>query len=129
MARGRGGQRAGTPGKSYSNRTDLNQPASADVYGDRKASQERMEAVPLQRAAPPTTGVQQQPPAAPLPLNRPSDRPMEPVTAGLPTGPGPGPEALGLGQDDFLTVLRAAYEVAPSPELLRLILDEQAVRG
>lgn len=31
-------------------------------------------------------------------LDRPTERPGEPVTAGLPSGPGPGPEALGLGQ-------------------------------
>lgn len=32
-------------------------------------------------------------------LMRPTERPGEPVTAGLPMGPGPGPEALGpLGQ-------------------------------
>lgn len=30
-------------------------------------------------------------------LDAPSERPGEPVTAGLPVGPGPGPEALGMG--------------------------------
>jgi hypothetical protein len=30
----------------------------------------------------------------PTPISRPTERPGEPVTAGLPTGPGPGPEAI-----------------------------------
>lgn len=31
-----------------------------------------------------------------IPLSAPSQRPFEPVTAGAATGPGPGPEALGM---------------------------------
>ena len=31
----------------------------------------------------------------PPPLDRPTERPNEPVTSGLPVGPGPGPESLG----------------------------------
>lgn len=31
-------------------------------------------------------------------FNRPTERPNEPITAGMPTGPGPGPESLpGIG--------------------------------
>ena len=37
-------------------------------------------------------------PGTSLALNRPTERPNEPVTAGLPVGPGPGPESLtGVG--------------------------------
>lgn len=31
-----------------------------------------------------------------VPLDAPTQRPGEPLTAGLPHGPGPGPEALGV---------------------------------
>ena len=33
-----------------------------------------------------------------VPLNAPTQRPDEPITAGAPMGPGPGPEAIGLGK-------------------------------
>lgn len=116
----RGGKRAGTPGKTYGNRSDLNKPASADVYGDRVARERRMEAVPLQRAAPPTPQGMQGP-AAPMPFDRPSERPMEPVTAGLPTGAGPGPEVLGL-RDGPADELRAIY-LATGSEAIRELIE------
>jgi hypothetical protein len=34
-------------------------------------------------------------------MDAPTQRPLEPVTAGLPIGAGPGPEALGLGMLDI----------------------------
>jgi hypothetical protein len=58
-------------------------------------------------------------------LTRPSDRPGEPVTAGLPIGAGAGPEALGLPAlpetDGALTDLIVAYQQNPSPALAKLI--------
>ena len=33
-----------------------------------------------------------------MPFLRPTERPNEPVTAGIPLGAGPGPEALGMNQ-------------------------------
>ncbi len=110
------------------NRTDLKVPnvqAPAQQYGERQQQRAAQSAVPL--AAPPATPgppaqptgatpppqAQQNPgapmPTAPnslppvsgpgiLPWMHPSNRPTEPVTSGLPTGAGPGPESLtGVG--------------------------------
>lgn len=43
---------------------------------------------------------------------------LEPITSGLPTGPGPGPEALGLpGEDE----LRSIYMATGSEAIRELI--------
>ena len=86
----RGGKRRGTPGKGYSNRTDLGmQYMAQDQAG---------------MATPAAGGVEARPPAQPqgppifaddIPnLMDPTARPDEPISAGLSFGPGPGPEAL-----------------------------------
>jgi len=58
-------------------------------------------------------------------LAAPSARPGEPVTAGLPIGAGPGPQALGLPmlpeEDPTLRALMLAYERSGSQALGRLI--------
>lgn len=66
------------------------------------------------------------PPGAFGPLTAPTSRPDEPVTAGLPIGPGPGPDSLGMGAapaDDSLWELRAlaARMANPPRDLLRII--------
>lgn len=89
------------------------------AYGDRQEQIQAQEAVPLpqRRGQPPPTSDQpapQDPPrrrpdigtalaalqdrGAPqfTPLDRPTEYPDEPITAGLPMGPGPGPEAAGI---------------------------------
>jgi hypothetical protein len=38
-------------------------------------------------------------------MSGPSQRPNEPVTAGLPSGPGPGPEILGINQPGRMSAL------------------------
>lgn len=80
----RGGKRRGTPGKGYSNRTDLqmdynNQEASAAAGG--------MESQPAAQRAP------MYPEDTPM-LTDPTQRPTEPITAGLPIGAGPGAEGM-----------------------------------
>jgi hypothetical protein len=115
----RGGRRAGTPGTAYGARTDLNQQrtlpvqtAPAQQYGQGAAQTIAQQAVPMATAPVPAVSAQMSPPApvtptppagagggAPAPrgpFDRPTERPGEPVTAGLPVGPGPGPEALGM---------------------------------
>jgi len=75
----RGGRREGTPGKGYSNRTDL-----TSNYD--------------QQAGSPAAGGMEAPPAPPMQtpedfpnLTDPTQFPEEPITAGLRSGPGAGP--------------------------------------
>lgn len=126
---GSGGARTGTPGVAYSNRSDLNRPGVGQTYGTASAQQSAMSAVPISA---PSAGVPMpaQAPAVPQPgsggpFNRPSERPGEPVTAGLPLGPGPGPEALGTDLRDTPAVaeLRALYAMFPDPDLADLLED------
>lgn len=115
----RGGYRQGTPGVAYPQRTDLNedrQPvrvASGQPYGQRQAQEAAQRAVPL-------------PAAPPVAFDRPTEYPTEPLTAGLPVGPGPGPEALalpfGLTEDERLVAqLRGLYARFPNRDLARLL--------
>jgi hypothetical protein len=106
MANGHGGYRrpanpAATSGPgAYSRRTD-GQPRmqlSDARYGEQKEYQEiqagaRMGA-PAAATQTPVAGVD---PSGLVPLDAPTGRPDEPVTAGAPLGPGVGPEAIGLG--------------------------------
>lgn len=99
----RGGRRAGSRGGGYTNRSDLQLPVAAPEglpYGDAGKLKAAQRAVPMAPA--PTPGPSPSPPGAeppPMPggagsLLRPTERPNEPVTAGMPIGPGPGTEAL-----------------------------------
>lgn len=105
-------------GGTGANRTDLLRPspeavtaAPGQTYGEAAQQQLAQRAAPM-GAAPigiqPTPQPQAAPamsalPGAPMvgangPLTRPTERPNEPVTHGLPMGPGGGPEALqGIG--------------------------------
>ena len=56
------------------------------------------------------------------PLDAPTQRPSEPITAGAPFGPGPGPApmaepAAAQPRDDVSLIVRAAFAAHPSPEL------------
>jgi hypothetical protein len=101
-----GGVRQGTPGTPYPNRSDLRQApkaATGQEYGKAGAQIAAQRAVPIP-AAPPAQGGPTPPgggaagPMGPgpgdLPFNRPTERPGEPLTTGIPSGPGAGPEAL-----------------------------------
>jgi len=48
----------------------------------------------------------------------PTDRPGEPITAGLPSGPGPGPSNV---ESDYMLVLQVMYETLPRAEIARLM--------
>lgn len=112
MPRGRGGARLGRPGESYTNRTDLNQPirtAPSTSYGEATAQEEAQRAIPLPQMAPPDPG----------PFNRPTDRPAEPLTAGVPMGP--GPDQTDIQFDPVAETLRAAFSAQPTPEIARLL--------
>ncbi len=82
----RGGDRKGTPGKAYSNRTDMGMdydmsqgsPATGGMEAPRDAEPMRLPVYPDQ-----------------IPnLSDPTTRPDEPITDGLRVGAGRGPEAL-----------------------------------
>lgn len=137
----RGGRRAGTVGKSYPNRTDLHQPIKAapgGEYGSVTALKQGQEVVPLPNAnatpSPSPSPIASAPAGvAPGDINftAPTARPNEPVTAGLPVGPGPGPEALNLPSQAATTAgqLRTLYANIPAAQnndFLRLVeLAEQ----
>jgi hypothetical protein len=128
----RGGSRQGKPGQAYGQRSDL-QAAKAPTgleYGQHKQLIDAQHAVALPQAgtAPAPTGPPSPPPGgAPVVLgafDRPTEQPNVPVTAGLPVGPGPGPEALqtvGPAADNVGQQLRALYAQNPNNDLLRLI--------
>lgn len=131
----RGGKRTGRPGHANPQRTDLNTalPATAvpaRQYGDRTAQLAAQRAIPM--AAPPTApgpALAAPAPTAPPPgsfgdILRPTEHPDEPVTAGAPLGPGPGPEAIGGGPGDLVADrIRQLYMLEPTEEL-REILEE-----
>lgn len=146
--KGKGGARTGTAGTAYSNRTDLQggtQPvkvAPSTQYGEgvkQAAAQRAMplpdnSGLPAQAAA--GGGAPQAPaPTGPLPgelgaLDRPTDRPGEHVSTGLPMGGGAGPEVLSqmANPNGQLGIqLRAMYRVNPNQDLLDLIqqFDEE----
>lgn len=93
----RGGPRQGTPGKAYPQRADMNANRAPETPTNTAAS----------------AGVQPAPPMAPveapginpdsvLPLDAPTQRPDEPVTAGAPYGPGPGP--INMSRPDLIAM-------------------------
>lgn len=109
-------------------------------YGERKQLETSMSAVPIGSGpapAPPSPGPgaagapdqaalmgalqQYQPPAGDLLGD--TQRPGEPVTAGLATGPGAGPDAVAQGPAPDLigAQLRAMYQLDPNADILRLI--------
>lgn len=134
----RGGKRAGTPGTAYKNRSDLQavKVAPGEPYGVAQQLENAQRAIPLSNQA-----NQLPAPAAPAPsggagppmmatagqqdFTRPSEQPNVPVTAGLPSGPGPGPEALSSltqGQPDLIGAqLRAIFAQFPNDDLLRVM--------
>jgi hypothetical protein len=123
--------------KQYSNRSDLRnsaklpaKAATGQTYGEAGKQMAAQRAVPM--AAPPTdvapTTTPQRPRVAPGsmgPLNRPTERPNEPVTAGAPFGPGRTQQLGGYmgprNADPVLDELRAIYSVSPNDALADMI--------
>jgi hypothetical protein len=113
-------------------------------YGRGKALAEQERQAPLAGQAQPTAGpvpstpgqAAQQPTEKPIvPIAEPTQRPNEPLSAGMPFGPGPGPEALNLPQqpvganeDISPAIIRALLLKHPgNQDLVRLVtaLNEQ----
>jgi len=94
-------------------------PKGAD-YGEAQATLDRQLAQPVAGAPSPSGGLGATP-SSPMPgmgpgevptLSDPTARPNEPLTTGLSTGPGAGPEALSMGAfgPPELSLLRGMYK-------------------
>lgn len=99
------------------------------TYGEATKQRRSVQAVPT-GAAPTQQRAQQAArratPAAPGSLTAPSARPLEPITAGAPFGPGVGPEAAGIpipppNVDDAIEELKAIYQMFPNDDLADLL--------
>ena len=120
--------------KQYPNRTDLRntaklpaKAATGQTYGEAGKQIAAQRAVPM--AAPPTavapTATPRVSPGSLGPLNRPTERPMEPVTAGAPFGPGNTPTGMQYmgprNSDPILDELRALYSQYPNEDLANML--------
>lgn len=135
----RGGRRAGQRGVKYPQRSDLRSgPLTPTAptglqYGQHSSLIDSQRQVPMGPAGANAPAPVAPPPAASAPppvlpgslgaFDRPTDRPGEPVTAGLPIGPGPGPEVL-FHADPTEETLRALYRIDPGNEHIRELLED-----
>lgn len=122
------------------NRTDITAASlpTGQPYGARTDQARSLAAVPVQPPAPmgappsPIDAATAQP-FNPIGLGEPTQRPQEPVTAGLPLGAGPGPQSLtsplGGPDDQILFNLYRAYQTAPSEGLRALIEQMEQLRA
>ena len=117
---------------AYGQRTDLNMPATAvpgQTYGEAGKQMAAQRAVPMAApAAPVAPTATQRPTIEPGsfgPLDRPTERPNEPLTAGAPFGAGRmGGGNVYMGprnSDPVLDELRALYATYPSDELADML--------
>lgn len=124
----------GPSGGSYSNRSDLSQPVQAPTglpYGQNQALEQAQAAAPLPQAQDPFEGAlqaAQQMEFSPVPLNAPSSRPFEPVTSGLVSGAGPGPEALGPQTGLSAAIERAIAQTGGS-DVFQMLLERARQMG
>ena len=125
--------------EQYANRTDLQNPTKkiaktvvpGQTYGEGARQMEAQRAVPMGTPVAPE-------PANFVPaggygaLDRPTERPFEPVTAGNPLGVGPGPEvlpsplpsAIQVGsKQDLINQVRYAYSQNPNSAILQLLFE------
>jgi len=97
------------------------QAATGQTYGKATEQMNAQRAVPM---GTPPTEVQRPVPGTLGALTRPTERPMEPITAGAPFGAGPSPVAAGIPQpsgDSALEELRMIYQMFPNDDLADLI--------
>lgn len=92
-------------------------------YGESKALAEQQQGAPLAGSPTPTPRVEApaQRPAA-TQLFAPTERPTEPVSAGMPFGAGPNSlPSPSFGQQNAIDEIKAIYAQYPSPELARIV--------
>jgi hypothetical protein len=85
--------------------TEANRPE----HGTQAANERALSVVPMPQGTPP---------GGRGPLTRPTERPGEPITAGLAVGPGPGPAVPQISEADQI---RAIYRSFPSEELRHVV--------
>jgi len=88
-------------------------------YGEQQALTQQQQAAPLPKDTTPQAQPAMRRPIPQMDVFAQTQRPSEPVTSGLPFGPGVGPTAPVSDDPDML--LRAIYSVYPDPLLLRLL--------
>jgi hypothetical protein len=113
----RGGKRQGTPGKGYTNRTDLGMNYD---QGQMTAAAGGMQAPPGPTGPAPLT-----PEDSPM-LSDPTQRPDEPITAGLPIGAGPGPRGDNRAMETqalkkYLPLLAPYLDQPETPDSVRML--------
>lgn len=116
--------------KQYSNRSDLRNPAGriakqaakGQPYGEATKQMNAQSAVPM--GAAPADNVPRPQPGSMGRLDRPTERPAEPLTSGSPFGPGRTPDITMMpprNTDPVLNELRALYMQFPSDELADML--------
>mgnify|MGYP003354053986 CR=1 FL=1 len=101
--------------------------AAAGVYGERKALQDLQTGAPMQGNPIPATPAPSLPRTPVTGLFAPTERPNEPVTSGMPFGPGSNiPPNLVSANDEVAAQIRAAYAMYPNEDLHRLIMSLEA---
>lgn len=125
--------------QQYPNRSDLRNPTAkvakqaykGQPYGEATQQMESQSAVPIAQA--PTD----QTPPPPTPgqigsLTAPTERPNEPITAGMDFGPGPNADVFGNlrpapgSNSDLAERVRAIAAIYPNPALLQLVMELEA---
>lgn len=115
--------------EQYPNRSDLRNPmtqvAEGQTYGMAKQQQDAMKAVPVGKSP-----VEVEKPVI-MPgslgsFSRPTERPNEPITAGVDYGPGPGSIEANVNlvrseRNNAMDEIKAIYQAFPSEELGMLI--------
>lgn len=144
----RGGRRDGVRGTKYPNRSDLAEhtkplPAVAakdqqyGKAGEQIAGQRIVPMAPppgVAAGAPSTAGSPSRVlPGSQGPFDRPSERPDEPLTTGVPVGAGAGPEVLGLppGPSPTATLvgsLEAMARATGSRDIAQLAMRAQQIK-
>lgn len=111
---------------AYAQRTDLNSSAMTPQYGGIKKLADAQKAVPMGASPAAAPQIQRPVPGAAGSLTRPTERPLEPVTAGANFGPGPNAMAAGIPMPRSSNVvaieeLRAIAQMYASDDLLDLL--------
>jgi len=107
------------PARNYQDNTQAVRRMPGVAYGEQKELTEQQQAAPLAKDTTPQAQPRVGRPMPQMDVFAETQRPSEPVTSGLPFGPGVGSTEPIADDPDML--LRAIYSVYPDPLLLRLL--------